>query len=162
MEENIEPNDETSEEELAKLIQQNNQIRESLRNELDEYLDEIHNNINIFTTWAKASINNKNYTKEFIKDFVDTYRSQLFDQICHFFLDENMVTDEVLFYWKYLVVSLLENSKKYKSYLNRLEYDKENKKTNLRMVREKSIFRCFIDEEPICYFKDNGNEYYVS
>lgn len=139
------------------------QVLEKLNDtKLDEYLEEVSNNMTIFIVWAKNSLDENNFAAAFHNIFAQEYRSQLFEQVCHFFHVASIVTDEVLFYWKYLVVSLLCNSKKYKTCLNDLVFDLENRHTNLRLVKQKSIFRCFIDEEPVCYFKENSNEYYVS
>lgn len=154
--------DEKSIDELNLLLKQTKSINENFKNELNEYLEEVKNNINIFSTWFKSSLLDENILDGFNNNFLLEYRIQLFEQICQFFQNESIVTDQVLFYWKYIVISYLRNSKKYKHCLEDLEIDLINQTTNLRMVKQKSIFRCFIDDEPICYFKENGNEYYTS
>lgn len=184
----IESNDEDYE--LKKLLEQKKQIEENqaniekeeerLRKESEQHIEDTYNNLNIFVLWIKDNLTNKdnlantndltnkdNLTnkvlyKSFTKSFSTEYRTHLFENICEFFKNETFVTNEILFYWKYIVIHLLQHSKKYKSRSKKLTFDISNFETNLRLVKEKYIFKCFIGDRFICYFKENGNDYYVS
>lgn len=159
--------------ELQELLQKKARLEEEvaveLERELKQHIEDAGNNINIFETWMKESINESDLYKSFYQNFDSEYRSQLYENICEFF-DTSLVSNDVIFYWKYLVIYLLNNNKKYKSLLQDLELDdniklevnKETCETNLCLVKKKYIFQCFIDKIPICYFKENGNDYYIS
>jgi hypothetical protein len=159
-------------EELEKLLKQKQELDENARKEreaeeqfkreMEQHIEDTQNNLGIFLSWMRDCTNKKNLYKDFCRDFSSEYRSLLFENICEFFKDEKFVTDEILFYWKYMVVFLLRTSKKYKSGLENLIFNFENKETNFRIVKEKYIFKCFIGEEQLCYFKENGTDYYVS
>jgi len=162
----------SDEKELAELMEQKKlleknetdekEAEEKLKREIEQHIEDAHNNINIFTTWMETNQSQKQLYKCFGEDFSVEYRSALFENICEFFKDDTFVTDNVIFYWKVMVVNLLSQSKKYKSYIDNLVLDTKTKETNIRLVKEKYIFRCFIDDEHLCYFKENGNDYYVS
>lgn len=125
-------------------------------------LEQIEKNIKDFSAWIDLHLTDTNLYELFCKTFGASYRSQLFEDICDSFKNSILVTDDVLFNWKGLIVHLLKNSKKYKSFINDLVFNPVAKKTNLRLVKDKHTFKCFIDDEFICYFKENGNDYYVS
>lgn len=135
---------------------------EILKKKYQEHISNVQHNLNIFLLWMKNNNNKKNLYKDFCDTFSTEYRIQLFENINEFFKDETFVTDEILFYWKYLTIFLLKINKKYQSHLQNLSLNFEDKETNLKMVKEKYIFKCFIDEEQICFLKDNGTDYYVS
>ena len=147
---------------LKKLLEQNVQIKKSLKKELDEYLEDVRINLNIFATWCRSSLNDATFYNTFRDNFDEKFRSQLFLNIFDFFYKDELVTTDILFYWKFMVINLLHNSKKYRSSLDELKLDKTNHNTNLRFVKERNVFKCFINDEPICYFKENGSDYYVS
>jgi hypothetical protein len=167
---NVEEDNE--DEELEWLIKQKEQIKkeeerihleeEQLQIELEQHNEDVKNNLAIFLHWIKINYSSKELYKNFCDDFSEQYRTELFENICEFFRDETFVSDEILFYWKCIVAHLLKNSKKYRSYIGDLIFDYEKQTTNLKVVREKYIFKCFIDDEQICYFKENGTDYYVS
>ena len=129
---------------------------------MEEHIENTANNFNIFLTWIKQNLGEKNLYKSFSDNFTSEYRVELYEGISEFFNDELMVTDDILFYWKFIVVTLMRSSRKYKSYIDDLIFDLETRNTNVVLVKEKHIFRCFVADEPICYFKENGNDYYVS
>lgn len=170
--EDVDSTEQNEEEELAQLLMQKQHLQEVVKEqeedqeriklEIMQHIEDVQNNLNIFTTWAKDNVAKPNLYVLFYNNFGVEYRISLFENICEFFKDDSFVTDEILFYWKCIVVSLLQTSKKHKSSLDDLEFDINALQTNLRMVREKYIYRCFIGEEPICYFKENGTDYYVS
>lgn len=140
---------------------------ELLLKKLEEHMNDARNNFNIYLTWIESygpnlSHSDGNFYKSFSDVFSTEYRENLYANICEFFNDETMVTDDVLFYWKYMVVVLLRSSRKYRSYIDHLVFDLKTKETNLVLVKEKHIFRCFVNDKPICYFKENGCDYYVS
>lgn len=149
-----------------KLIEEQERLeleeQEKIKREYEEYMIDVENNLNIFLTWIKNSLSEEKLHSSFCDKFDSAYRISLFENICDLFNDQNVITDEILFYWKFMVIHLLRTSKKYKYCINDLEIDIHTKNTNLRLVKEKYIFRCFINEEPLCYFKENSNEYYVS
>lgn len=166
-------NDETvNETELALLLEQKKQIEENIKKEqkaeeeqkreIENHIEDVRDNINIFLRWIQGSTEEKNINKKFCEDFSVEYRVALFENICEFFNYETLVTNDVLFYWKLIIMDLLRVSKKYKSYVSDIIFDIETKETNLALKKEKYMFRCFIGSEPLCYFKENGNEYYVS
>ncbi|XWV26103.1 hypothetical protein QJ857_gp0977 [Tupanvirus soda lake] len=172
-----EPTTETNDEnddakELAKLLKQKQELdeiqrlekeeEEELKRKLEQHIEDVRTNLAMFLKWMENKKSFDNLYKDFCEDFSPEYRSELFENVCEFFKDESFVTDDVLFYWKYMVVHLLKVSKKYKYYLQDLVFDSKTRDTNLRMVREKYIFKCFIGEEQLCYFKENGTDYYVS
>lgn len=152
--------------ELLKLLEMKEKInmaqKEALEAEYDKHIEGCKNNLNIFVTWFKSNSYNNNLYNDFTKNFSTNYRIELFENINEFFMEENLITDDVIYYWKNLVIALLYNSKKYKSYLKNLEFDEKNKSVNLRLVPKKLIFECFIGDEHLCYFKENGFDYYVS
>lgn len=153
-------------EELEKLLETKRKMElaaeEEFKREREQYINDAKNNLKIFETWMTANFNNIHLYTSFVEEFDEKYRAELFGNMCDFFKDTTFVTNEILFYWKYLAISLLKMSKKYKSYLVDLKLDLSSKETNLRFVKEKCTFRCFIGEEPLCYFKENGNDYYMS
>jgi len=144
---------------------------ENIKKEIEQHFENARNNLNIFLTWAEEIISKvalNDLYKEFTTQFSDTYRSELYENICEFFSDESYVSDDILFFWKCLVVSLISRSRKYKYCLDKnsdntqIELNYESRETNFKLVKEKHIFRCFISGEAICYFKENGTDYYVS
>lgn len=125
-------------------------------------MEEIKNNLSMFSTWMEPNYQKVTLYKDFCEDFSQEYRMALFENICEFFNDETIVNDNVLFYWKCMVIFLLRNSKKYRYQLGELTLNYELRETNLVMIKNKYIFKCFIVDEQICYFKENGTDYYVS
>ena len=158
--------DTNDEKELAELLEKHKQMdkdaTEKLEKELQQHIEDAKNNLNIFNTWISENINNEGLYKEFHDQFDLKYRIDLFENMCEYYMDQSMVSEDLVFYWKYLIISLLKTSKKYKSYLDELTVSTEKKETNLALVREKYIFRCFVKGDHLCYFKENGNDYYVS
>jgi len=152
---------------LEELLEQNKKINETALHDIQEeykkYIEDVHNNLNIFATWVKNQLDLQKLYQIFANDFDEKYRSDLFENMYDFFLDDKFVTDNMIFYWKCLVINLLQNNKKYKSYISDLHIDFYNMETNFRLIKEKKkyIFKCFIEDEMICYFKENGNMYYV-
>ena len=158
--------------ELDSLIQQKRLLEEQARLEeaelqayeqaMIEHMENLCNNLNIFATWMKHMYAEENLYQKFRDNFSTEYICELFDNVYEVFLDNTVVTDEILFYWKCILHCLLRNSKKYRSYLGDLVFDLNTRETNLVMNQEKHIFKCFIGKEFICYFKENGTDYYVS
>ncbi|AUV58528.1 hypothetical protein [Bandra megavirus] len=127
-----------------------------------EDLSSIKNSITSFLSWIKLNTDNDNTYKNFSNVFSSDYRISLYENVIKYFDDESIITDEFLTYWKFLVTDLMKNSRKYKSYTKDITINFEEYDCNLRLVKQKYIFKCYIDEESICYFKENGNDYYVS
>lgn len=171
--------DEEEEKILAELLEQKKKLNElkqqeeeeeNFKREFEQHMEDVKNNINIFLTWSNEHYTEDDFYKNFSKNFSKDYRMALFENICNFFKDENIITDDVLWYWKILIINIIKSHKKYKYYIdNKNEYfdedfifDINNRTTNLNIVKEKHILRCFVGENPLCYFKENGNEYYAS
>lgn len=179
---NSQSEEENSSEELQKMLEQKRQLeiqqvqekrseeedaeeaaeKAMLQKKMEEHIENTTNNFNIFLTWIKQNLDDRNLYKSFSDNFTSEYKNELYEGICEFFNDEWMVTDDILFYWKFMVVTLMRSSRKYKSYIDDLIFDLKTRDTNVVLVKEKHIFRCFVADEPICYFKENGNDYYVS
>lgn len=151
---------------LAELLVKHKQIEEACQKEIESeaerYLEDATNNICIFKTWMEQNLTTPNTYKAFSENFDQEYRSSLFGNICEFFNDNELLSDDMLFYFKVLIVSILKSHKKFKSYLSDLTCDIKTKSTNLRLIKAKQTFKIFIGDEFLCYFKENGNDYYVS
>ncbi|AYV85113.1 MAG: hypothetical protein Satyrvirus4_10 [Satyrvirus sp.] len=148
--------------ELQDLLDKKKLIEENIEENKEQSTEDLNNNLNIFTTWMKKNYADKYLYKSFVDNFHAEYRSQLFENVYDFFKNESFVTDEILFYWKLIIICLIKNHKKFKLCLDDLVLDMDSKETNLRLVKDKHIFKCFIDKEQICFFKENSNDYYVS
>ncbi len=171
----------TNESELEEMLEQYRKIQETINNTETESDDitteEICLNFNIFTTWMSQSIKSemKNLYEEFAKTFDAKYRTDLYEMIADNFCSD-IVSDKLKFYWSMLIINLLENSKTYKYRVNFstvvvnetdgelpvLTYDIEKLETNLKIKVVKHVFVCMLKNERLCYFKENGNDYYVS
>jgi len=151
---------------LSELLEKHKLIEEACQKEIaDEtaqHLADATNNFGIFKTWMEQNMSTQDLYKVFLVTFDQEYRSSLFDNICEFFSDSELVSDDFLFYFKMLIISILRNHKKFKSYLSSLTINTENQTTNLRLIKAKQTFKIFIEDEFLCYFKENGNDYYVS
>ncbi len=131
----------------------------------DESCENIKNDLFIFIDWFKSiNLDNdlNNLYRMFSAKFNQTYRTNLFENICIFFNNQQFITDEILYYWKILVISILRNNKKYLEQISNLNFSLTDMSTNLKLVKEKYIFKCFLDNDYLCLFKENGNDYYVS
>lgn len=137
---------------------------EEIQSEIAQQIQEVQNNLNIFLTWARKQEYSDKYYETFSKTFPGDFRCKLFENISYFFKDETLIDDEILLYWKWFVINLLQKSKKFKSDLELLsfQFDPATNDTNLVLVKQKHMFNCFIEGEHICYFKENGTEYYIS
>lgn len=171
----VDPNQEKALDELLeqkKRLDELNRIEEEQKREkeIEQHMDDIKNNINIFLTWSTVHYTEDDFYKKFSKNFSKEYRIALYDDICEFFKDETIVTDDVIWYWKVLIINVIKSHKKYKHYIDIKNkyfdedfiFNEKTRVTNLSIVKEKHIFRCFVGENPLCYFKENGNEYYAS
>ncbi len=167
--ENID-NDNESIESLLEKKRRIEQEEKELQEEIDNHLQNVRNNLQIFIVWAKNTHSREDFYKKFVEEFDDNYRSQLFENVCEFFNDDTFVSDECVFYWKSIVVNLLTTNKKYSQKLvelkensgKELKTDLKLMTTNLRLVKQKYIFKCFVEDEPVCFFKENGVNYYLS
>jgi hypothetical protein len=148
---------------IADLLEMNKQFREE---ELAKAarLSEIQNNLSIFQTWMAENKQTPNLYKRFCHTFDLQYRCDLYQNIDEYFTNQDVVTDDVLFDWKTLIYDIISINRKYKLCLDeygaRLDFD--TKETNLKVTPKKHIFQCYIDDIPLCYFKENGNDYYIS
>lgn len=122
---------------------------------------DINDNINIFLNWIKKFIDNENMGEVFTEIFPKKYRMKLFKNMLDFSGSE-VIGEEHVFYWKMLIFYYLKHNKKYQEYIKYVKYSLEKKETNIKIEKFKRIFKCYINSEFICYFKENGNEYYTS
>ena len=153
-------------EELDELLEQKKMIEkhheEELAKEMEERYEEATNNVNILLTWMASHSTSQNLYGDFRKNFHEEYRIRLFEDIYQFFNADQLVTNDVLFYWKLLIIDLVKNSRKFRSCMQDLAVDMVDRETNLSITKEKYMFKCFVREGHLCYFKENGNDYYVS
>lgn len=127
------------------------------------FIEETKTNLNIFLQFMQfmqTYHQEKTLIKNFYDNFDSAYRSKLYDNICAYFEDDDIVTDEIIFYWKLLVVNLI-NQSKHAHLAKKIEVDFSNKVINLKLVKKKCLFECYLEGEHVGYFKDNGNNYYV-
>ena len=85
------------------------------------------NNLHIFRTWMAPNYKLNTLYKAFVDSFDVTYRCDLYEDICEFFNDDQMVTTNILFYWKVMIINLLKLHKKYARELATLQLDLANK-----------------------------------
>lgn len=161
----------TNTDELATMLSQVERIRSGANNSdseedngenQEDKLDDVRNNLQIFYTWIKNNYSVDDLNKSFIENFSAEYRISLFENICNYFDDEDLITYEILFYWKYIVYNLIKVNKKYCDQLENIIFNLDDETTNMRLVKNKYIFKCFINENELCYFKENGTQYYIS
>ena len=138
-----------------------------------KHFENIKNNINMFSKWIESLIINtdgeNNSLKPYIgniydifsSNFENEFRMELFENIYEVLFDQNIISDTVIFYWKYIVISILNTDRKFKKEIGNLVFDLKNKYSNLNLLKTKHVFKCFIDEDELCYFKPNGYHYYV-
>ena len=166
--------DEDIEKELQKIIEQKKLIEEMKRKEIEEEeilkqkiaesLINAKKQLDEFSNWMKEKLNEKSHNEIynlFVEEYNAEYRMDVFENICDYFNDQSYVTDDTLFYWKAIIVAILMSNKKYKGCIQDLKFSIDNKNTNLRIVKDKHIFSCFIDDKFLCRLKENGNNYYV-
>lgn len=132
----------------------------------DDNIVIVQSNLDTFATWmrnrlAVTSELHKLYS-EFCSAFSADIRINLFEQIHQYFHNESIVTDDIIFYWKCIVVCLISISKKYKMYVDDIDISVKERTNNITLVVSKYIFRCFINAAPVCTLKENGTDYYLS
>ncbi|AKI80055.1 hypothetical protein [Niemeyer virus] len=127
-----------------------------------ERLENAKKDIETFKNWFKDKTDDSNVYNVFESTFGPEFRSQLYEYINEFFNNNDIVTDQLLAYWKILIRNIMRLNRKYQVIASKINVDENTHDSNLKLFKEKSMFRCFMDEEPICYFKENGNNYYVS
>ncbi len=160
--------DTTSAEELLEHEIETTQIK------LDNYnkiMQEYKSDIDIFLVWSENNYMKQNYFNLFEKNFSTEYRINLYEIIHDHFDDEKLISDTLLWYFKLLIINALQQKKKY-DYLFKdgdkneeeesLSIDYENNQTNMKIVVDKHAFKCFVDNSLVCYFKENGVNYYAS
>jgi hypothetical protein len=151
---------------LAELLEQHKIIEDSYEKEmaaeLEKRLEEANINFNIFSKWMSLNLKGTGLYKSFIAKFDTEYRMAFFSNVSDFFSDNKLVTDTLLFYFKVLIFDMLKTHKKFKSCVTEITIDHDTQKTNLRLIKAKQTFKIFINDELLCYFKENGNDYYLS
>jgi hypothetical protein len=119
-------------------------------------------NIDIFVKWMSDNYTSEQLYFDFAKSFPNKFLLDLYWDMCNHFMNGELVSDDAVFYWKLIIISLLKKHKYLSNELDDLVLDIDNKYCNIKLVQPKNIFRIFIKNRSICYFKENGNEYYVS
>ena len=151
--------------ELNDLLNKNKIIRSNMK---EEYIidDEVNNNINIFGTWMKQKYRSSNIYNKFVLMFDNKYRSDLFKNIYDHLENDTLITNDILFYWKLIIIDLIKCDKKYSYFMKYLQIDYQKKESNLYLSKNKYVFRCSLyfngNYELICQFKDNSNDYYIN
>lgn len=164
----MEDTDELNEQEISDILRMKDMIMGITEtNTPDSNTDETQINFNIFIKWMKNNWDVDDLYNKFTHKFSPEYRSQLYDDMIKYFNDSTLVTDELLYYWKVIVVYVIIQSNKYNHCNEHIVIDLENKSFNIVLYVIKGIFKCVIEDsdiysEHLCYFKDNGNDYYVS
>ena len=129
-------------------------------------IQEVTNTFDIFKVWMSLNLRSDHIYNLFQTQFDAVFRSNLFEYVFQNFNDDDLLNDDCMFYLKVLVIDLIRNSKKCKHNMVDITCDFETKTSNLSLVREKYMFKCFVDidglSDQVCYLKENGNEYYVS
>ena len=95
-------------------------------------------------------------------------RNNIFDQLSKFYSDENVVTDDVLYAFKKLLLNMLQTSKKYKSSVEDLVLTETE--SNMLVEHNKGVFRVYVRDNNnekvpprhVCYVKNNGDNYYLT
>lgn len=123
--------------------------------------EEEKENFEIFVKWARVNHQREDLYDAFVVQFSRQYRMDLFKNMIDFFDNAEMVSDKVLYYWKHFIIHLLQKSK-YQSQLGKLVYNPIKMTTNLRLIKGKYMFHCYIDGEELCYFKENDWDWFVS
>ena len=142
---------------------------------------DVINNLNIFSTWMNNFFNKiKNETdlskiryencrelellyKNFVEQFSQSYRMDLYKNILNNFNNEPYVNDEIIYYWKVVIASIFVMTKKYKDYYLNLN------DINISLKVDNHFFVCnveYLDDDVPCselefYFKENDVEYYL-
>ncbi|AGC02042.1 hypothetical protein H012_gp417 [Acanthamoeba polyphaga moumouvirus] len=135
---------------------------EPSKNIIDENLEKFKPVTYSFITWMRENKNNDNLYKSFSDIFSSEYRTSLYENIIKYFHNEEVITDEFLIYWKLLIIDIIKNNKRHKHNMEYININLDTQITNLRLDKEKGVFRCLVDNNSICFFKENGNDYYVS
>ncbi len=115
--------------------------------------------IDDFTTWIIDHVQESNLYEKFVQDYDSAQRDELYNLFYRHF---NCLSSEVLFYWKYFIGVFIKNSRKYNMHYQSIVYNFDSHIVNFYLTCNKGVFKCYIDQDHICYFKQNGTDYYVS
>jgi hypothetical protein len=152
--------------EIAELKAKFAQIEEENEKEETEQerlrMIDVQNTFDIFKVWMAMNLKTDNIYKLLSTQLDAHFRSNMFEYLVHFFSEEEIITDECLFYFKVIVADLIRTNKKFKHDSKDIVIDLDAKTCNLSLVKEKYMFKCLINDEQLCYFKENGNDFYVS
>src|ERR1700733_10011780 len=148
--------------ELGELLKKHKLLDEqetiTFQKELKMQTEDTKNNVLVFSEWIDNNIhliNSGELYKIFANSFSKEYKSGLYEGLNEYFNDRDFIPDNVYFGFKALIKDLLDSELK-------LDFNVKNKTTNLKLIKKKRIFGCLIGEDHVCYFKENGNDYYVS
>jgi hypothetical protein len=140
----------------------------SIKDTINQVLSDTDNTtINEFKTWIEPIVNEMGSDlypiyPNFVKNFPADFRSRLFDQIYTYFLDDTIITDEIVYYFKLLVISVIEYTAKYRELFQIIRFNQDSMTSNLKLIPKKGIFLCTVDNIHHANFKDNGNIYYIT
>lgn len=133
-----------------------------LNSQLSSVTTDAKSVINRFVDWMYNNYQDQYLYPKFVENFDQAFIIELFETYCRSFLNTEIVSDKALIYWKLMCIHLIAKNKKYTDRVKDIYIDVENATSNLKLVIDKQMFRCYIDNERLCYFKENGYEYYTS
>lgn len=125
--------------------------------------DEITNmkiNLNIFQKWITGTDPSIAY-ENFIK-FSDEYQIDLYDALNAYYNNVDIVTDDMMYFFKIVIYEYIKNSPKTSEFSSSITFSHDDKKTNLGLIKTKCIFQCTVGSTVLCYFKHNGNIFYIN
>lgn len=128
----------------------------------EEAIAEMKDNLTIFSVWISKLKSTTDIYNKFTKRFSSKYQVDLYESINYFFHKRNYVTDDMLYHLKLIVYDLIMINKNLADIARLIVFVPETKSTNLTLVNIKSMFKCFVGDEFICYFKENGEAFYVN
>lgn len=126
-----------------------------------EAVDDAKSYFDAFVAWMSTADKVDLY-KNFVKRFDENYRAQLYKYISKFFKMTTIVTDDIIYYWKLLIIDLVNSSKRYKHYADEITIDAVTKTTPLTILCTKEVFACYQNDVLIFYFKESNGDYYLS
>lgn len=116
----------------------------------------------VFNSWYEMNKKVENLIEKFNKDLTQDFRMNLYEFLYDYMEDEKIVTDVTIFNMKMIIYYLIKTHKKFSEDSKEITFDTDNKTTNLYLTRQKHIFKCYVGDSELCYFKENGNFYYVN
>ena len=144
-----------------------NLLQQKKKEEEDNAIEEARvadaiNLFEIFNSWYEMNKKVENLIEKFNKDLTQDFRMNLYEFLYDYMEDEKIVTDVTIFNMKMIIYYLIKTHKKFSEDSKEITFDIDKKTTNLYLTRQKHIFKCYVGDSELCYFKENGNFYYVN